>query len=257
MLEACAISHVGKVRSANQDAFRIVPELGLYLLADGMGGARGGERASQLAVEAVAENLARSPLRDAAALLNAVEDANQRILNESIRDPRLEGMGTTLVAVLETPKVQTRIPEAGECVAGEEELAIASVGDSRAYVLENGELRAITEDQTWIQEVGRSLGLDEAALKTHPMRHVLTMAVGVGVAVRIRYYAITLKPGALLMLCSDGLHGVVPTENIRRILNETDSTLESRCAQLIAAAHANGSPDNVTAVLIRALPSES
>jgi protein phosphatase len=171
MLESCALTDPGKVRSANQDYFRIVPEMGLYLLADGMGGARGGERASQMAVEAVAEILRKSPHRDAAALLGAVEEANQLVLAESMRDPRLEGMGTTLVAALETQ---------------ENDIAIASVGDSRAWILDQRKLRAITEDQTWIQEVGRTLGLDESSLKTHPMRHVLTMAVGVGTALRIR-----------------------------------------------------------------------
>ncbi len=119
MLESCALTDPGRVRSSNQDSFRIVPEIGLYLLADGMGGARGGERASQMAVEAVAENLGKSPHRDAAALLDAVEDANQRVLDEATRDAKLEGMGTTLVAALETQ---------------ENDIAIASVGDSRAWL---------------------------------------------------------------------------------------------------------------------------
>jgi len=236
MLEACALTDPGRVRSSNQDFFQIVPDLGLYLLADGMGGARGGARASQLAVEAVAEILRKSELRDAAALLNAVEQANQRVLDEATRDPRFEGMGTTLVAALETR---------------ENDLAIASVGDSRAYVFEEGKLRAITEDQTWVQEVGRSLGLDEVSLKTHPMRHVLTMAVGVGAAIRIRYYAVTLKPESVLMLSSDGLHGVVPQEQIERILNTNHAVLQEKCCELISAANAAGSPDNVTAILIR------
>src|SRR3984957_10535893 len=169
MLEACASTDPGRVRSTNQDFFRIVPELGLLLLADGMGGARGGAHSSRIALETVAEILGKSPHRDAAALLGAVEEANQRVLNEATRDPRFEGMGTTLVAALETR---------------ENDLAIASVGDSRAYVF---------EDQTWVQEVGRTLGLDETSLKTHPMRHVLTMAVGVGTTIRIRYYAVALK----------------------------------------------------------------
>lgn len=236
MLESCALTDPGKVRSANQDYFRIVPELGLYLLADGMGGARGGERASQMAVEAVAEILAKSAHRDAAALLDAVEDANQRVLSEATRDPRFEGMGTTLVAALETQ---------------ENDIAIASVGDSRAWLLEQGRLRAITEDQTWVQEVGRTLGLDEVSLKTHPMRHVLTMAVGVGAAIRIRYYAVALQPDTIMMLSSDGLHGVVPREELERILNQSHATLQAKCQELISAANAMGSPDNVTVLLIR------
>jgi len=236
MLEACALTDPGRVRSSNQDSFRIVPEIGLYLLADGMGGARGGERASQMAVDAVAEILGKSPHRDAAALIGAVEDANQQVLNEASRDPRLEGMGTTIVAVLETQ---------------ENEVAIASVGDSRAYLLENGKLRAITEDQTWVQEVGRTLGLDEISLKTHPMRHVLTMAVGVGVQIRIRYYHVDIKTDTVMMLSSDGLHGIVPDEEIERILNAADSTLQAKCSELVSAAHAEGSPDNVTVLLLR------
>lgn len=236
MLEACALTDPGKVRAINEDSFRIFPEIGLYLLADGMGGARGGARASQMAVESVAESLREAPQRDAAALLSAVEAANQCVFREATADPRLEGMGTTLVAALETH---------------EGELAIASVGDSRAYVLEQGKLRAITEDQSWVQEIGRPLGLDEASLKTHPMRHVLTMAVGVGTAIRIRYYTVALTPGSIMMLSSDGLHGVVPGEHIERILNAFHATLEEKCCALISAANAAGGPDNVTVLLLR------
>jgi len=236
MLEAYALTDPGKVRTTNQDTYRIVPELGLYLLADGMGGARGGERASRLAVDSVADNLTRIPRRDAAALLGAVEEANQRVLSEATRDPRLEGMGTTLVAALETSP---------------NDLAIASVGDSRAYLLTGGTLRAITEDQTWVQEVGRPLGLDEASLRNHPMRHVLTMAVGVGSTVRIRYYALELSPGDVMMLSSDGLHGVVSSEVIEGILGDRTSSLQEKCQALIAAANAAGSPDNITVILLR------
>ncbi len=243
MLEACAISDPGKVRSTNQDAYRIVPELGLFLLADGMGGARGGERASQLAVETVAEILAAVPHRDAAALLGAVEDANQRVYSEATRDPRFEGMGTTLVAALET-----RVND----------LAIASVGDSRAWVLEGGKLRMITEDQTWVQEVGKPLGLDDASLKRHPMRHVLTMAVGVASTVTIRYYAVEIKPDTLMLLSSDGLHGVIADEDIEQILSACDNgtapSLEEKCRLLVRAANEAGSPDNVTVLLIRQKP---
>jgi serine/threonine protein phosphatase PrpC len=239
MLEAYALSDPGKVRSTNQDTFRIVPELGLYLLADGMGGARGGERASQLAVEAVAETLAASAHRDAAALLGAVEDANHRVLAEAGRDQRLEGMGTTLVAALETR---------------DNDLAIASVGDSRAYLFADGRLRAITEDQTWVQEVGRTLGLDEPSLKNHPMRHVLTMAVGVSAIVKIRYYAVEIKQNTILLMSSDGLHGVITDDQIQSILNGNSGSLEEICRQLIRAAHQAGSPDNVTVLLIRQRP---
>ena len=236
MLEAKAVTDTGKVRSANQDCVRIVPELGLFLLADGMGGARGGERASRLTVDAVADVISRTQQRDAATLLAAVEEANRRVHAEAEADARLEGMGTTLVAALET---------------GENDLAIASVGDSRAYLFHNGKLKLITQDQTWVQEVGRPLGLDEDTLRRHPMRHVLTMAIGVGSNVRIRYYAVQLAAGDMLMICSDGLHGVVSEELVEAALN-APVELEEKCQTLVDAAHSVGSPDNVTVLLIRA-----
>lgn len=236
MLEACALTDPGKIRSTNQDAFEIVAESGLYLLADGMGGARGGERASRIAVDAVAEILTGCSQRDAAALLAAVEEANERVFREASGNPELEGMGTTLVAALETRQ---------------NDLAIASVGDSRAYVFENGRLRAVTEDQTWVQEVGKTLGLDDAALKRHPMRHVLTMAVGVGATVQIRYYAVPVGRDTLVLLSTDGLHGVVAGETMEQILANSNGSLVKTCEQLIAAANEAGGPDNITVLLIR------
>ena len=237
MLKAHALTDTGKVRSANQDCFRIIPEIGLFLLADGMGGARGGERASRLTVDAVADVMSRTPQRDAATLLAAVEEANRRVHAESTADPRLEGMGTTLVAALET---------------GENDLAIASVGDSRAYLLHEGKLKVVTQDQTWVQEVGRPLGLDEETLRRHPMRHVLTMAVGVGTNVRIRYYAVQLAAGDTLLICSDGLHGVVPEPLVEQTLNSPEG-LEEKCRTLVDAANTAGGPDNITVLLIRAV----
>jgi protein phosphatase len=236
MLQVCALTDPGQIRQSNQDAFRIVRELGLYMLADGMGGARGGEQASRIAVEAIEESLRRSSRRDAAALLGAVEEANALVLATASRDPNLEGMGTTVVAVLETRP---------------NDIAIASVGDSRAYLLHDGELRAITKDQTWVQEIGVGMGLDEASLRTHPMRHVLTMAVGVASAVRILYYALELDQRDILLLTTDGLHGVVPDWEIGRIIRDEEATLQQRCERLMEAAHAAGSPDNVTVMLMR------
>jgi protein phosphatase len=237
--EVCAKSDRGKVRLKNEDHFFIDQARGLYLLADGMGGARGGERASQLAVETVAELLSEKSAPDASALLHAVESANERVLAEARGNPRLDGMGTTLVAAVDLG----------------ESFAIASVGDSRAYLCDKAGLRAITEDQTWVQEVGRPLGLDEETLSRHPMRHVLTMALGVAEVVDVRYYKIVVDSGSFLLLSSDGLHGVVPAGLIETILREDgpgNATLEDKCDHLIQAARLAGGPDNITVVLIRA-----
>jgi serine/threonine protein phosphatase PrpC len=235
MLEYAAHSDLGRVRSTNEDFCLVLPEIGLYLLADGMGGAKGGECASRLAVETVADIMKSAEHRDASVLLKAVEDANNRVREEASRDTRLEGMGTTLVAALSLG----------------EEIAIASVGDSRAYVFENGSLRPITEDQTWVRDVGIPLGLDEHSLKNHPMRHVLTMAIGVNSALTIRYYMVKLPVNGILLMSSDGLHGIVDQPRIEAILGNGES-LDEKCIELIQAAREAGGPDNISAILVRA-----
>jgi len=237
MLEAFAMSDVGCVRTNNEDYCLIEPELGLYILADGMGGARAGETASKMAVETVSEMMLLAQQRDSQVLISAVEEANRRVLQAAHSDSSLEGMGTTLVVALETAD--------GIC--------IASVGDSRVYVLDDEGFRAVTDDQTWVNEVGRPLGLDEDALRNHPMRHVLTMAIGASSPLTVNYYAIPLRAGAMMLMCSDGLHGVVEGSEIEGILRTgRDGTpLVESCRRLINAAKRAGGPDNVTTVLVR------
>jgi serine/threonine protein phosphatase PrpC len=235
MLEACGVSDPGSVRPNNEDYYLVLRDRGLYLVADGMGGAQAGEHASKLAAETVAEVLQQHEHPDAKALAEAFEEANRRVLSAASQDAALEGMGTTLVAALENGP----------------EVLIASVGDSRAYLYQDNHLFAITEDQTWVQEVGRRLGIDETSLKSHPMRHVLTMAIGVSPQLRIHAYALTPKPGTQILLCSDGLHGVVEPEVIAETL-DGDGGLEAKCRRLIAAAKHAGAPDNITAVLLKA-----
>jgi Serine/threonine protein phosphatase len=234
MIEAFGLSDIGCVRSNNEDSFLISEEHGLYLVADGMGGARAGEHASKLAVDTVLEVVQRAPKPSADVLRDAFEEANRRVREAAMQDARLEGMGTTLVGALVV----------------DDEILIASVGDSRVYLYEHGKLLPITEDQTWVNEVGRRLGLDEASLKSHPMRHVLTMAIGVSSALRIHCYSYKPTGPAQLLLCSDGLHGVVEPENIAEVLSGPQ-TLEAKCHYLIEAARRAGGPDNITAVLLQ------
>ncbi len=237
MLEAFGASDPGCVRANNEDYYLLAPSIGLYVVADGMGGAQAGEHASKLATETLWEHVHHNgPDSGAAALVEAFRDANQKVMEASASDPALEGMGTTMVAVL----------------AKNGELWIASVGDSRAYLFDQGQLKVITEDQTWVNEVGRRLGIEEEILKNHPMRHVLTMAIGVSDQLRVLTYLVKPAPGTLLLLCSDGLHGVAPEEEMRRVLANGDS-LEDKCASLIASAKEHGGPDNITVVLLKAL----
>lgn len=236
MLAATGVSDPGCVRSNNEDYFLLAPSLGLYLLADGMGGAQAGEHASRLAAESVAEFVWQEGANSGPTpeiLVDAIKAANQRLLDEASADPSLHGMGTTLVAALILGDV----------------LHIVSVGDSRAYVVQNRELRAVTEDQTWVNEIGRRLGIEEAALRVHPMRHVLTMAVGVNGQVRMNHYQLRLTPDTQVLLSSDGLHSVVEEPDIAAVLTR-DLSREEKCRLLIDAARNAGGPDNITVVLL-------
>src|SRR5580693_1837368 len=235
MLEAFGLSDSGCVRPNNEDCYLIAPEKGLYAVADCMSAAQAGERASKLAVDTLAGFIAQSGQADAEMLAQAFQEANNQVMNAASNDVNLEGMGTTLVAAL----------EAGP------EILIASVGDSRAYVYQDHELIGITEDQTWVHEVGRRLGIDEVSLRSHPMRHVLTMAIGVSPELRVHSYALKPQSGAEVLLCSDGLHGVVDDSVIADAL-AGDGSLESKCRKLVEAARSAGGPDNITAVLLRA-----
>ena len=241
MIEAYGASNVGCVRTNNEDYFLVAPTIGLYVVADGMGGAQAGEHASKLAVETIYELLQKvdPAQRDsksiADALVSAFEEANRRVMDAASSDSSLEGMGTTLIAAMES----------------DEGVVIASVGDSRGYQSLADSMKLITEDQTWVNEVGRRLGIEEESLKTHPMRHVLTMAIGVSEQLRVHSYELDAVAGTQILLCSDGLHGVAPEEEMAAILR-SKLTLEAKCEQLIAAARAHGGPDNVTAVLLKA-----
>jgi protein phosphatase len=236
MLDSFGVSDPGCVRGNNEDFFLLAPAAGLYLVADGMGGAQAGEHASRLAAETVRDVIQGVPQPASPDdLLDAFAEANRRVAREAEADPDREGMGTTLVAAVEN----------------EGDLFIASVGDSRAYVFAGGKLQPITEDQTWVNEVGRRLGLDEETLRIHPMRHVLTMAIGVSGQLRVHHYRLHPEKGALLLLCSDGLHGVAPDEEIAKVL-AGDGSLETMANDLVELARSRGGPDNITAVLLRA-----
>jgi len=234
MIESFGVSDPGCVRPNNEDCYLLAPAMGLYVVADGMGGAQAGEHASHMAVDTVKEIVGMSASRGPAVLQTAFAEANTRVSMAAEHDPELDGMGTTLIAVLDNTT----------------ELFVASVGDSRVYSFQDGALHTITEDQSWVNEVGRRLGLEESVLKTHPMRHVLTMAIGVSDQLRVQTYRVEPTPGMLMLLCSDGLHGVVPEETLAATMAD-GGTLEEKCRSLIASAKDHGGPDNITAVLLK------
>jgi protein phosphatase len=236
MLEAFGLSDPGCVRSNNEDYFISDSESGIFILADGMGGANAGECASRLSAETIYEYLLHTANADGLNLLEqGFVEANRAVREAARSNPELTGMGTTLVVARDL---------------GEARMEIGSVGDSRAYLCSQGLLSLLTQDQTWVAEVGARLGLSEEVLKKHPMRHVLTMAVGSTEELRVATRVVQMRPGDFVLLCSDGLHGII-SENLLSETLDSEKTLPEKCHYLVEAAKNEGGPDNVTVVLIK------
>jgi protein phosphatase len=234
MIRSYGMSHVGRVRTNNEDSYVARPELNLYAVADGMGGAQAGERASQITIQTVVEEVERSgAFANIEDLAEAVREANRRVRMEARESPELAGMGTTVVAALVHPN----------------RIQIINVGDSRAYLQSDGALYCITTDHSWVNEVGRGLGLSDEQLRTHPYRNVLTKAVGAEDQIDVQKLEIEFREGDLLLLCSDGLHGVAGDKTIQEVLRHGGG-LRDRCEALIQATLEKGAPDNITAVLV-------
>jgi PPM family protein phosphatase len=236
MLKAFGLSDPGCVRANNEDYFINDAEAGIFILADGMGGANAGEYASKLSAEVTYECLLQTRSdTDSNCLEEAFFEANRAVRQAAKTKLQLDGMGTTLIVAR---------------MIDDHHLQISSVGDSRAYIVSNHVLTCLTEDQTWVAEVGSRLGLSDDALRKHPMRHVLTMAIGTVERLRIHSYTVRLEPGDQILLCSDGLHAVVGEKILLDTLN-SEKNLDEKCHYLVDAAKQAGGPDNVTVVLIQ------
>ena len=211
-MRVCQRTHQGLVRSSNQDSLLV--DQGVYGVADGMGGHKGGETASRVAVQVV-KNALRGKKAEKRALEVAVEAANRRIFDMARHDSALSGMGTTL----------TFLWEAEKCVH------LCHVGDSRAYLLRNN---MISPD----------------AARTHPYRNVITRAVGVDPVVTADIFTHDTQEDDLWLICSDGLTNMVPDETLASVLKEADSD-ETAADELLALALEKGGTDNITFVLCR------
>jgi PPM family protein phosphatase len=226
---------VGRVRSANEDAFHLGDSV--FAVADGMGGHVAGEVASTTALEPIAKldgHVFSDATEATTALRDAVIAANRAVVDKAAGDPNYRGMGTTLTAVM----IEGRRAH------------IAHVGDSRAYLLREGSFSQLTNDHTLVQrliEEGR-LTREEAA--RHPQRSVITRAIGVDAEVEVDAMALELEPGDVMLLCSDGLTGPVEDDAILSLLS-TDEPIGDVADALIEAANEAGGPDNITAVVLR------
>ena len=228
---------IGRRRSANEDCYALDAELGVYLVADGMGGHTAGKVASELAATAAVRAvraLAGANASLAEKLRYSVAASNRAIFEAARAKPELAGMGTTLVALL----------------AGGERLALAHVGDSRAYRVRAGGIRQLTDDHSLVAELVRRREISESAARGHPHRHVLTRALGVRPAVEPDLVELTPAEGDVFALCSDGLTGLVRDEEIARAIN-TGGDLDAVCEVLVDLANERGGEDNITILLVR------
>jgi serine/threonine protein phosphatase PrpC len=237
-LSSFAATDVGLQRAGNEDSH--LRGRTVFAVADGLGGHQGGEVASAMAVERLGALDGRSfaePAQAAAALADAIADANRAILERGVADQGLWGMGTTVTAA---------------AVVGDLVLQLAHVGDSRAYLLRgDGPPRQLTTDHTVVAELVRRGRLTPQQAASHPERSILTRAVGLDPNVQVEQPApLGLQPGDQVLLCSDGLTETVTDEQLAEVLaGQADG--DDACQALIAAANAAGGPDNTTVVLLR------
>lgn len=224
-----ALTDVGRVRTHNEDAVLAQPPL--FVVADGLGGHEAGEIASSIAIETVRDHAPRRP--DAKALARAVKAANREVLRSAREGLGKHGMGTTLTAAIVEG---TRV-------------AIAHVGDSRAYLLHEGTLQRVSEDHSMVADMIRRGQLTEAESRYHPNRSVITRALGTDVNMIADTYEFDAAPGDRLMLCSDGLTGMLEDGLIAEVLSE-ERAPDVAARTLIDSANGAGGHDNISVIIV-------
>jgi serine/threonine protein phosphatase PrpC len=234
VLRSGSATDVGRVRPINQDMPLERPNL--YAVADGMGGHVGGEVAARVAVETLEQAFERAPTLDG--LREAFSEANAAVWHESQSNADLRGMGTTLTAVALVGGDE-----------GKDTLALANVGDSRAYVYSDGRLFQVTADHSLAEERMRQGEMTEAEAAVHPQRHILTRALGVSSEVEADMWELQLRSGDRVLLCSDGLSNEVGMDEISGILGDVSDPGEA-AGQLVDAANKHGGADNITVVIV-------
>ena len=221
----------GRQRRGNEDSsYARAP---VFVIADGMGGAQAGEVASQIAIDAFAQGLPEQGTAEER-LSVVVQRANREIYERSQVDQERAGMGTTLTAAY----------------IDDDHVAIAHVGDSRAYMLRDGELTRLTEDHSLVEELLRGGKLTEQEALDHPQRPIITRALGPEPIVEVDTWSYPLRPGDVVLLCSDGLTSMIPEHQVQAALVETPD-LQAAADRLIDEANAAGGRDNITVVLFR------
>lgn len=250
-LHWAVLSDPGLRRTSNEDCHCTREDIGLFMVADGMGGHVAGEVASKIAVEAVEAFIEETAGADknrtwpfpfdadlsleANRLKASFRLANRRIAGAIADSNDLRGMATTASALL----------------TGAGNACVAHVGDSRVYVLRDGRLQQVTHDHSWVEEQVRAGTMSATAARLHPWRNVVTRALSGGEDPEIDVTELPLEPGERYLICSDGLFSVVADTLIADLLSDRKASLDEVCRRLIDAANDAGGPDNITAVVLQ------
>jgi protein phosphatase len=242
-----AATHPGRRRPGNEDSHCARPDLGLFAVADGMGGHVAGEIASRLAVAALVSSIeatrddlppeALDPLLGVAGsrLRLAFSRAAQQLAAAVADDPGLRGMATTTSCVL---------------VGEDDQATIGHVGDSRVYLARGGRVERLTDDHSWVEEQVRAGVLDRRVAERHPWRNVVTRALSGGEPPAVDVRTLQIQAGDRLLICSDGLHGAIGESRLADALDGPPGPLEHLCEHLVDAANDAGGPDNITLVVL-------
>jgi PPM family protein phosphatase len=224
---ATGLSHPGRRRRRNEDSWVCDPPL--FAVADGMGGARGGQIASRLAAAALGSEADGTGQERVVAL---IQEANRRVYERGVEDSSASGMGTTITVAL----------------VDDGEVAIGHVGDSRAYLIRDGALEQLTDDHSLVAELVRSGKLSPEEAETHPQRSVITRVLGTDPDVDVDTFSVPAQPGDLFMICSDGLTSMVGDDTILDVLRRRRDDLDAAAKELVASANRSGGEDNITVV---------
>lgn len=231
----------GLKRKLNEDSCFVIPEDKIYIVADGVGGNNSGEVASRSAVSFVAEYVKKNPVKAVKGreeikkyFMKCIDEANTLICDLSLENTENKGMATTLVLAYVSRR---------KCY-------IVNVGDSRAYLMRDGNLIQITEDHTYVNTLIKSGALTEDAAKNHSQRHVITKALGGDETVEPDIFEVKLMKDDILLLCTDGLHGEVDDNKIAEIIL-SEQKMSELCNKLITRANRSGGNDNITVVCVK------
>jgi len=242
---------IGRKRALNEDSYGVFDDLGLFVVADGMGGHAAGEVASRAAVETLRDFISATKEEDdttwpfqldselprtANRLVSGIKLANQAINKASSESLEKKGMGTTIVAAMND----------------DNELFLAHVGDSRAYLFSGGMIRRLTSDHSYVEEMVLAGHITQDQARVHPMRNIITRALGTKTDVAVDLSRHKPSPGDIYLLCSDGLSGMLSDAEIARIISDHTADLSACIDELIKGANTKGGDDNITAILMKA-----